>query len=252
VVNNPAQYPSVARLHATFHDLLTMTLPPEVAKWAEHLVHLPRIPFYEEARTYLLILARHAENPQLRALYRFIAMDSELRRRVPIEDLSLLKIAEEEVDYYKTNLQENLDVREFHLVLASALCQLASRSREIKEALARCHRDVREAMERRALLDTRLAEMDSADALLIRNVLAPELGVARIKIERLQHQHPMLLGNKKRNSIDQRTHRLEERIRKDGMGSVKRKGSSLLDIITTADAKREQPRSKRKKKEPVQ
>ncbi|MDI1433256.1 hypothetical protein [Polyangium sorediatum] len=258
-VDQPARYPALARFHATFDDLLTLTLPPEVAKWAERLLRLPEIPYYEEARTYLLVLARHAENPQLRALYRLIATeivrahlivhahrDAALLAQIPIDDLSLLEIAEREVDWYLSNLDESFDVREFHILLASALCKLTQHAQELAEALARLDRDVREAMERRARVDALLAEMDSIDALLIRNAFA---GEAQIGIERLQDLHPMLLGNKKRNTLDKQLSRLRRQIEKGGAESVKRKGTSFLDLVKVVPESSKKSRSKNKKKE---
>ncbi|CAM4282314.1 hypothetical protein COEX109129_16410 [Corallococcus exiguus] len=88
---------------------------------------------------------------------------------------------------------------------------------------------VAEAQQRK-VLERRLQEMNAPDAILIRNAAAG-LGLLDeqyVTIETLQEQHSIVLGDTKRNTLDQRFKRLKVSIT-DGKWP-KRKSKAIIDL----------------------
>ena len=84
------------------------------------------------------------------------------------------------------------------------------------------------------------AAVEPADAVIIRNVVAPHFGEPRLSVELLRVRHPLVLGEASRAAIDQRVSRLRKRI---GAGDLPPKtGTSFRDLIQQAlDDERNDP-----------
>lgn len=233
-------YPYLARFHAYMDDILTLSLPPELEQWLRKLVAMPEPPAFESMRCKLVATAAEPANPYLQALARFVLFEGvrlnlvlgvhshrEETMGVGLQLGELDEIAEQHVD---TWLAEGPavpeDTRPFHIIVAAAVEKLAERSNELHEEMRSVKRDVVEAISRRCQIEAALAEMDTVDALLVRNAIGPALGEQRLKVEHLQQRH-IVLEDYKREALDQRLKRAKEK----GDAGLRRRRVALVDLL---------------------
>jgi hypothetical protein len=240
-------YPYLARVHVAIDNMLTMSLPPRLAKWVQTFLSMPQPPSLNNMRTALVATAVSSDNPRLEALARFALFEGVrlnlvvMARWFPtetfgvgLEMIDLDKIAEERTAEWLA--QEPVvpdDVRPFHVIVAAALQTLGERADELHRALAELQRDFVEEVQLRGTVEEVLGEMDVRDALLIRNELAPSLGEQHLTIERLQERHLMVLGNVETNTLHVRSGRARSGTR----DSLRRKRVALLDLFREAKKK---------------
>ena len=235
-------FPLLARFHAGVDDILTLSLPPEVVQWVfrivaradeigphldgmtEELVQLAALPvefsdptpalakllLFELVRLQLILLAR-------RYPHEVFGRDLEL------DDLS--PIAERQVETWLKEAPP-ADVRS-RLVLEAAACiELSARLTVLKTEIVRVDEDMAAALAFRAKLEAELSQCEPCDSLLIRNGLAPGLGIQQLSIPELRSRHPIAMGDVSIDALYKRFQRLKER------GKIpKRESIALLDVI---------------------
>ena len=117
-------------------------------------------------------------------------------------------------------------------LMGAAMISLTLHEQELRHEIAQVGSEVHEQLNRRRLLLEALEGLPDVDAVLLRNVYAAELGEERVTVEQLQVLHPSILGDIKRNTLDQRLKRLmarEERL----LEPKKERGKTLLDLLLT-------------------
>lgn len=238
-------YPYLARMHTTMDDMLRWSLPPALAAWARRCFLEPPPPIADELRTYLVDMAASDPNPVRRAmcewgLFECVRMNLTIRVHLYPEETSMIgvesddlrEIAEQTVaTWLRPPVLPTDGIRPFHVIVAAALAALDDHGQDLRQAMLLVHNDYREQVERQARLDQLLSELDAADAVLIRNDLAKGLGEPHLSVELLQKRHPLVLGDRDRNTLDQRTSRTRKKLLKGGVQAARRKTSALLDII---------------------
>lgn len=239
-------FPQLARIHAAMDDILTMSLPPPLVTWVKSLVSMPEPPSFEGMRTALVAAADDDSNPHLQALAHFALFEGVrlnlvlLARWFPhetfgvgVELADLDRNAEERVvEWLAEGSASSEDVRPFHLIVSAALHALNEHAEQLRAGLASLQQDFVAEVRRRASIEEVLSEMDTKDALLIRNEMAPELDEQRLTVEHLQERHMLVLGDVSRNALDQRV----KRARTKGREGLRRRRVALLDILRESAA----------------
>jgi hypothetical protein len=234
-------YPYLARYHAAFDDILTMSLPPELAGWFSLFLGTPEPPSFEAIRRALVTAAADARNPHRQALAR-VALFEGVRLHlvlmahwhpeetfgVGLELKDLSEIAEEQVmQWLAEDPAVPEDTRPLHIMVAAALARLTERSTEMRTLLQSMKRDFAEPLALRARIEATLADMDVVDALVIRNAVAPALDEQSLTVEHLQKRHFLALGRLSRSALDQRLRRAKQKM----AAKLRRRRVALLDLL---------------------
>lgn len=238
-------YPALARVHTGFDDGLRWSMPPAVAAWARRLLLRPPPPLLDDFRGHLVDRAATDTNPILRllcewALFEWVYLTLAIAAHLEPEDTYMLgmdsedlaEIAEQTVAKWlaaSDSLTE--DIRPLHVLVAAAMDALTRYGDALQKAMADATEEYRDTVARRARLDRLLAELDAADAVLIRNDLAKNLGERPLSVELLQQQRPHLFAERNRNAIDQRTSRTRKKILEGGIPAARRKKPAVIDLI---------------------
>jgi hypothetical protein len=244
-----AAFPTLRRLHLGIRDVLTMSLPAPLAAWARELVSRPDPPIAEDLIRGLSQLAGDASSPpDARALARVLLHQAVRINLIVAEHLSgssiaALGAAEEDVDriaeaqvdrWLALGAEDTTGVRPLPVLVAAALAHLDAHLDNLKTALARLQDDLAVANRVRAELELKLRDMESSDAVLVKNTFAGEADdEPRISIEELQERHPLLLGERSRAALDQQVSRLRRRIASGEW--PQRRGTALIDLIKEAE-----------------
>jgi len=235
-------FPLLARLHAGVDDILTLSLPPEVVQWIfRFLARIdeiePHLDGVTEELVQLAALPVEFSDPTP-ALARFVLFELVrvqlilLARRHPhevfghgleLDDLS--PIAEKQVELWLKEAPP-AEVRS-RLVLEAAACVgLSVHVAVLTTELDRVGKDIHAGMVRRAEIEAELSQCEARDSLLIRNGLAPGLGIQQLTIEELRSRHPIAMGDVSVEALYKRFQRLKKR------GKIpKREHIALLDVI---------------------
>jgi len=242
---NELDYPILHRLHLGIRDVLTLSLPAPLAAWARQTLAAPELPIFDDFQRGLAALAAAHDAPApSRALARLFLFEAVRINLIVAEHLSgssiavvgalpadVDAIAEAEVDEYVARAASvDAEVRPLNVLVAAGLLSLEQHVGELKGVLARIEDDLATAFRLRAALELKLRDMDAADALLIRNAFAPALDEQRLEVERLQTEHPLLLGERRRDAIDQQVSRLRRRIAAGDW--PERRAPALIDLLT--------------------
>ena len=245
---NELDYPILHRLHNGVRDVLTLSLPPALVAWAKQALAAPESPMLDDFQKGLAALAASPEAaPASRALARLFLFEAVRVHLLVAEHLSgtsiasvgalpsdLDAIAEAEVDFYIERAAEiDGEVRPLNVLVGAGLLALEQHVDELKDVLARIEDDLATAFRLRAALELKLREMDATDAILIRNAFAPALDEQRLEVERLKAEHPLLLGERRRDAIDQQVSRLKRRIAAGDW--PERKSPALIDLIAMSE-----------------
>jgi hypothetical protein len=248
-------YPILHRLHVGVRDLLTLSLPPPLVEWARQALAAPEAPVVDELQRGLAALAASAEAaPASRAVARLFLFEAVRVHLIIAEHLSgssiaavgalpadVDAIAEDEVDRFIAQAAAlgSAEVRPLNVLVSAGLISLEQHVGELKGVLARLEDDLATAFRVRAALELKLREMDAPDAVLIRNAFAPALDEQRLEVERLRAEHPLLLGDRKRDALDQQVSRLRRRIAAGEW--PERRSPALIDLIADSEEPEEEP-----------
>lgn len=245
-VGDEHNFPNLFRVHVGLRDMFTLEMPKALVPWVERAMaggvagptdnlqlQLGRmatdgaLPPAERARARFalfellrmaLFFAEYLERGQLTAL--------------GVSPRHLDELAEQKLNYWLTLEPEHTaDVRPLNVMMAAAMEDLTRQGQALAKELLTVSADLVNAVRGRQALEERLQEMNTPDALLVRNAAAGE-GLLDdeqyVTIETLQEQHPFALGDLKRNTLDQRYRRLIIRIA-DG-DWPKRKSPAVIDL----------------------
>lgn len=224
-VHEQVNYPHLHRAHAILGDILEMSVPAEVEDWVRRAIAMPVPPIGEEI---MLLLAREAAAASsaqsfaarfvlfeaTRAILKIAAWRTDgAFEAVGASDLDIEEVAEAKLDELVRAVPDlPADVRPFHLLVASAMCELTDTVETLRTLLRQLGCELRERLAESAAVERRLREIEPVEAALVRNTLAPSLGSQYVPLEQLQLEHPLLLGTLKRNTLDQRASRLQKRL----------------------------------------
>lgn len=238
-------YPFLARMHVGIEDLLRWSLPPQMEAGVRKIFTEPPLPIIDDLRATLVEMAAADPNPVMRsvcewALFEGMRINLMIRIDHYPEETSLIgftaddvaRIAEDTVAIWlKPPVPSPDGIRSFEVMVAGAFVAMDEHAQELKQAMALVQKEYREEVERKARLDQLVGEFDAADAVLIKNALAPRLGEQQLSIELLQKRHPYVLGVGSRNALDQRISRTKKKLSQGGVPAVRRKAPALIDII---------------------
>lgn len=238
-------YPQLARLHAVFDSILTLSLPPEIVVWVRSFLAMREAPALDRMLVSLVDAASNAQSPHLRALARFALFEGVrlnlvvLARWYPSETFGvgmeladLDRIAEHRVDsWLSSGPAAPHGVRPFHLVAVAAIESLNSHADELRREMATLQREFVEQLRMRGRIEGLLGAMNAPDAILMRNELASSLDEQQVTVEMLQSKHPLLLGGVTRNALDQRARRARSKPEQ-----LVRKRPALIDLLRERDA----------------
>ncbi len=245
-------YPFLARLHASINDFLTLTLQPEMLRWLERFYASPEPPALEPLRAMVVECAAYDEDPVRRAVAR-VALFEAIRLNLLIirhwhpelaevgvtpEDLSVH--AEMTLDIWMAGTSAvPSNVRPLHVLVAAAMEGLQQHAEQLKATLCQMKIEHFDHLARHARLDAYLSQLDTRDALLIRNSYATELEERPLNIDMLQSRHPLVLGDVSRNALDQRLGRARERFAREGKDSLRRssRGKAFIDVVREASGR---------------
>jgi hypothetical protein len=247
-VDDEHNFPTLHRLHIGVRDLLTMSLPPPLLGWVKQVLAAPESPVTDGLQRGLAALAADAgAPPTARALARLLLFEAVRVNLVVAEHLSgssiaavgalpgdIDAIAEAQVNRWIADDAGDGDkVRPLNVLVAAGLVALERHIDDLKDVLARLSGDLNDAFRLRAALELKLREMDAADAVLIRNAFAPALDEQRLEVERLAAEHPLLLGARRRDALDQQVSRLRRRMVEGDW--PRRRGTALIDLLAESD-----------------
>lgn len=247
-VDDELGFPSLHRLHLGLRDLLTMSLPAPLIGWVKQALAAPESPLHDGFQRGLAQLAAEPSAPPAsRALARLFLFEAVRVHLLVAEHLSgssiaavgglprdVDAIAEAEVDRWIASAAHlDTEVRPLNVLVAASLLSLEQHVDDLKNVLARIEDDLATAFRLRADLELKLRDMDAADAVLIRNAFAPALDEQRVEVERLQAEHPLLLGDRRRDALDQQVSRLRRRMTAGDWPT--RRSPALIDLIIEAE-----------------
>lgn len=240
-VRDPGSYPSLQRLHRGVADALVMSLPAELEGWLER-VRVEGDVTIERLRAGLAQLAV-AGAPAESALAEFLIFEG-VRARLLVaawetgasyeavggtaDELDV--IAEQETAAFLSSWPAEgvAEVRPFQVLLSSAMIELTRRTEVLAALLARTQEWLVASLAERAAVERRLRTLDPTDAALVRNELATYLGEDRLTVEQLTHEHPLLLGDARRDALDQRISRFRKKLRAGGLEAVRKRDRPAL------------------------
>lgn len=259
-------YPFLARFHAYVGDILLMTLPPELSRWAERFFQMAEHLSLDLLQGALVQQAVHDEDPIRREMWRVLLFEAvrinlmvlyvlnpaTAEAGIPLEELST--IAEQTMDEWLAEpppLGEGM--RPFSMLVVSAVSGIERYSAELRSTIGAIEGEYMEEMRWRARLDRELARFDLRDGLLIRNVMTrrPVKKVKKklydqplsyerpLSVEQLQGRHPLPFQGMSRNAIDQRLRRARQRLEARDVTKLQRKGKALVDVMQEASARME-------------
>jgi hypothetical protein len=240
-VRDPAAYPALHRLHRAVADALVMSLPDELEGWLVRVREEGDVTI-ERLRAGLAQLAV-AGAPAESALAEFLIFEG-VRARLLVAayetgtayqavggtDDELDQIAEQETARFLASWPAEgvAEVRPFQVLLASAMIELTRRTEVLSALLARTQEWLVSSLAEKAAVERRLRELDPADAALVRNELAAYLGEDRLTVEQLTAEHPLLLGDARRDALDQRISRFRKKLRAGGLEAVRKRTQPAL------------------------
>lgn len=251
VVRDEERFPTVRKFHLGVGDFLRLELPQELVALARRMLSAPEPEQFEPIR---LSLARAActanTNTPERALARLLLFEAVRMNllvatwhdrpdliRVGLDDDALDDAAEQQL----LILVENDDVlhgpepiRPLHVLVAAGLDRLNKWATQARTELSWVADHVRHELERRARLEEALVDVSGEDALLIKNYFGPAWGEQRLSIERLASYHPLVLGGKKRNTLDQRLKRRLASLSSDARSLPRKKNPTMIDLFSEA------------------
>jgi len=252
------RYPHLARLHGILGDVLEADVPAELLTW---LARLPALVPLLDADSLTPVITKYAfrsSSPVDRAFgkllffellcfsQRLLLCGSRLRlEAVGGDGRDVEKIAEEELAKALENSAYGAELRALEdpdspirVLVARVSVALTEYVDDLKRELSFISRDIREALERRAEFVARLDEMDSADAVLLRNVGAEVMGEERLTIDQLRRQHPLVLDDVSNVAARKRVERIKKRLERTGSlapeGGLSRRrtlGAFLLEAL---------------------
>jgi hypothetical protein len=236
------------RAHRIVNDILDVSVPPELEAWARRVGDMPLPPLADEI---LAKLAREAAGPPCPQAFgaRFILFEATrltLRNAawrthgsfeaVGATDEEIDEIAERQVaKLIEDEPNRPADVRPVHVLLASAMVELTDMVEELRVQLRGLSADLNDRFREAATIQHRLRAIEPVEAALAENALADYLGKQRVSLERLQREHPLLLGSFSRDALDQRASRLRRRLQQRGRKLPARKHPSLTELLETLD-----------------
>jgi hypothetical protein len=259
-VGDDANYPHLRRFHLGAIDMLTVGLDPRLQEWARRVLAARESPIAEEFRSWLTKLATdRSQSPVAQALARFVLFEAVRLNLVIVawntggafeaengrlEDLD--RIAEAAVASAVAARSDGPPAPSLEDLVRRAVERMRDYASDLHVLLSEVAEDVAQAAQEQAALEAavsvELRKLDSADALLLRNRVAPDLDEQRLSIELLTRDHPLVLGTMTRAAADQRVSRLLRRLRERGpAGLPGRKQPSLIDLFEDADAEEGEP-----------
>ncbi|TQF14920.1 hypothetical protein FJV41_16155 [Myxococcus llanfairpwllgwyngyllgogerychwyrndrobwllllantysiliogogogochensis] len=243
-VGDEQNFPTLFRIHVGLRDVFTLEIPKELQGWAEQSMALGA----SSSDEFQKHLGRMATDSTLaageRALARFALFEllcaslffADYAERgqlaaFGVERCDLEALAQKNLTLWlQLPAEQAVEVRPLNIMLAGAMESLMVRGEIIQQQVLTWNVDMVAEAQQRKILERRLQEMNTPDALLIRNAVAG-LGLLDeqyVTIETLQEQHSIVLGGTKRNTLDQRFKRIKVSIA-DGKWP-KRKSKAIIDL----------------------
>lgn len=242
-------YPHLRRFHLAATDLLQRPLPPELLPWLERLMRSPVPPAAAELQQLIARLAMDQGTPPIeRAALQFLLYQGARlnlvvvawhnEREVASAGVRMAdvdRIADNEFEWLLANVgQLAPEDRPLHVLVALGMEHLSMHVTELLQELRVIVNDVASAQRLRGVFEAQveayLRDMNLADAVLIRNRIAPVLGEQRLPLEILQAEHPFALEGMTRAAMDQRVKRLVDHLA-ETRGLPARRDVALIDII---------------------
>jgi hypothetical protein len=243
------RYPVLAKFHTAIGDGLRWTMPRRLVEWCR-----PLFAFAPDSRTERLVAtllgwavhaARSASDDDVRAASRTLLFEAvrialvlhaeleEPERRLLDDDSYLSILAEQALNrWLDDDTCDGADV--LVRAIEAAATVKYQHVEEARLALAEVRDTVREAEETILRRNLQLGELDIADALLIRNHFATQLGEQPLSYSLLRERHPMAFEGKSDDAMAQRWHRLKQRAVAGGLAAERRKSPALIDIAVDA------------------
>ena len=237
-------YPHLFQIHNAVEDIWNFPLPEQFAAWVEQIWRSPDQPVIRESRDLVVWLAVRDSNPMRRALLRFFLFEGvrvnliAVKRFFP-EQYGMLGIKDDQISIFaETEVQAWLDTR-LHEIQGSGAFEMIVKSAHLSFS-NHVHRHVLpwfrslrgayvEVMQSRGRFEKLLSNLDAEHELLLRNSVAADFDEPEYTVEQLSRRHQLVLGGKKRNTLDQRLKRLRERLE---VGRPPRpQGTTLQDIL---------------------
>ena len=247
-VHDDVSFPHLYRAHRIVGDILDMSVPPELQAWARRAVEMPLPPLADVVLARLAYEAAGPASPQSFGA-RFILFEATrmtlrvaARRThgtfeaVGASELDIDEISERQVaNLIADEPQRPSDVRPVHLLFASAMVELTDVVEELRAQLRSFGAGLVDQLREAAAIQHRLRDLDPVEGALVDNALADYMGRQRVSLERLQKEHPLLLGPISRAALDQRASRLRRRLLEHGKRLPSRRFPSLTDVLETLD-----------------
>ncbi len=237
------RFPRMRLVHLAIFDLLRFELPKEYREVLREVsADSQEEPlFVRDIKLALVNCARESDNPAERAVSRFFLFEIIRLGMVIVAWLAggieavggdqqdIDELAESEVDEWLSRPLLPGPIRTFDVIFAGALLRLNGRADVLAEMMNELSDEARRAQLFRAAVEAKLREMPAAEAVLIRNMVAPALDGQHVTVERLAGLHPMALGQHKTEALYKKQQRAFLKLRQGQ--DVKRSNPALFDMI---------------------
>jgi len=242
---DPDNFQLLHVLHNGVQDFLTLEIPSELVPWARRVLRMPEPPIASEIQSLLGRLAIDPEAPPTQRSLARVLLYQGTRLQILLEEhLSGRSIAavgakpsdiDEIVDLQVSKWIEHAhefadEVHPFEVLAAAARGWLDRHVEALRSFVGRMDADMAELFRMRGQLELRLREMSAPDAVLFWNSCADVFEEQYLNVERLQKRHRLLFEGMKRPALDQRVHRLNERVGRTHE-FPKRRGVALIDLL---------------------
>ena len=251
-VHDDESFPRLCIVYNSALDMLALSLPPDLARFLRTFIRMTPTAFGPALRRYAAAAAHQFEGDYLGSLARFllfvgVRMNLAVIQRSTAHATLLVGLADELDEQAELAVAEYLshpDLLEEPIEPMEAMVALAcSRCLPLVELLARGYAEMdvetRHPYERRAALETELADLDAGDALLIKKYAGdrlPMLGVfgdnqPRMTNRRLRQLHPVAFEGRSDDAMNMRLDRLKKKVARQGLKPLRRKGPTMLDVL---------------------
>jgi hypothetical protein len=208
------RYPHLVRVHGWLADVMDLTVPCQLQPWARRVLALAPAVGDDDFERLVATVAFRSPSLAERAMGRFalfelLCLDQRLSllaghvdveviggRPDQLETIAEGELAEVEArpEYREALVAMEDPLGTLRVLLGASVARLDAYVEILREEVARVGREMAHRLQIRQDMLRALAQLDPADAVLIKNAHAEAFGIERLTVEQLKARHPGLLA----------------------------------------------------------
>jgi hypothetical protein len=214
-VHDAERYPHLVRVHGWLADLMDLSVPSELQPWARRALTLAPGVGDDDFERFVATVAFRSPSLAERAMGRFalfelLCLEQRLSLLAGHVDVEVIggrpdrpeAIAEGELaevearpEYREALVAMEDPLATLRVLLGASVARLDAYVELLRQEVARVGSEMTARLQIRQDMLRALAELDPADAVLIKNAHAEAFGIERLTVEQLKARHPGLLAS---------------------------------------------------------